>query len=181
MNSRMLPGFTLPPYWTRTAAPTSRRTRSASVCADHLDDLARVAGLGVPPGPDRPDRLVGDTAVAACSAVDAVEAPRRTCSATLSPSAGVALLQRLPHAHDRHHPVREDGLHLLVHDLVVLAEELPALGVPHDHVATLSAASMRGDDLARERALVLRVDVLRAEAVRELVGRRSASGPTAAR
>ena len=42
--------------------------------------------------------------------------------------------------------MREHGPHLLVHDLVGLAEELAPLGVADDHVAdTSSAASIGGE------------------------------------
>ena len=49
--------------------------------------------------------------------------------------AGLALLERLPHAHDRRHAVLQHRLELLVDRLVGLAEQLAAFGVPDDHVA----------------------------------------------
>ena len=71
-----------------------------------------------------------------CSARDARRARRATWPSTLaSVLARLALVERLAAAQDRRHAVLEDGLHLPVHHLVGLAEQLAALGVAGDHVA----------------------------------------------
>ncbi len=60
MNSRMLPGFTLPPYCTRTDWATVVVVPIGEGRADHLDHLAGIGRLGVAARADRPDGLVGD-------------------------------------------------------------------------------------------------------------------------
>src|SRR5262249_41495722 len=70
-------------------------------------------------------------------------------------------------AHDRCHLVLEDGFELLVHVLVRLTEQLPALGVPDDDVRDVELRQHRRAHLAGERALVLPVDVLGTEQDRD--------------
>ena len=51
MNSLMLPGLTLPPYWTRTASPTSAERRSASVALITSTTCPASVGSAVRPVP----------------------------------------------------------------------------------------------------------------------------------
>src|SRR4249919_415287 len=67
--------------------------------ADQLDDTAGVRRLRVPPGPDRPDRLVRDHGRAGLSRIDVVEGPADLLRHLRLRPAGVALLQRLADAH----------------------------------------------------------------------------------
>src|SRR6185295_11748845 len=76
--------------------------------------------------------------------------------------AGFALRQRLADAHDRLHAVRERRFHAKVHAFVGLAEVLAALAVPDDRVRG-DLGDLRDADLAGERALFGRVEVLRAD------------------
>jgi hypothetical protein len=81
----------------------------------------------------------------------------------------IAFLQRLAHAQDRRHLVSEHRPHLVAHEAIVLAEQLPSLGVPDDDVPDLERLQHEGRDLAGEGALLLRVHVLGPEPVREAV------------
>ena len=93
----------------------------------------------------------------------------------------LALGQRLADAHDRRHARAEHGLHLAVHPLVGLAEELAALRVADDHELHGELGQHRRGHLARERALRLPVAVLGAEQDRDAVGVEHASGSTGGR
>ena len=131
----MLPGLTLPPYRIRMVSATGRRPGRASLRADDADRRVRVVRGRVAAGADRPDRLVGDDAAAPSTAGDPRERRGDLAGDLASVRAGLALVERLADADDRRHLLRQHGPHLLVHDLVGLAEQLAALGVPDDHVA----------------------------------------------
>src|SRR5262245_3193152 len=137
--------------------------------ADDGDGRVGVLGGGVATGADGPDRLVGDDREGRAGGAHAGE---RSADLAVDPLVGVsrfALLERLPHAHDRRHLVFEDGLELLVHVLVRLTDQLPALGVPDDDVRDVELRQHRRAHLARERALVLPVDVLGTEQDRDAI------------
>ena len=102
--------------------------------ADQLHDTARVAGLGGAARPDRPDRFVRDHHGPRLFGVHAVERASNLLGHGRLGAPRIALLERLPHAQDRRHPVGEDRPELPVHERVVLTEELPAFGVADDHV-----------------------------------------------
>ncbi len=81
---------------------------------------------------------------------------RRTCWVTLDSVPSASRSSRVSPTHTiGAHAVREDRLHLLVHESVVLAEELAPLRVAHDHVVDLQRLEHGRRDLAGERALVL--------------------------
>ena len=60
ISSAMLPDFTQPPYWMRTAAAVGPSVTSAICAADRRAHGLGVLGRRGPAGADRPDRLVGD-------------------------------------------------------------------------------------------------------------------------
>jgi hypothetical protein len=66
--------------------------------------------------------------------------------------------------------VAHDGVDLLGDELVGLAEDLPPLAVPGDHVAHVQLGQERRADLAGERAGLLEVAVLGAEGDQHAVG-----------
>src|SRR5262245_20998035 len=137
--------------------------------ADDGDGGVRVVGRGVATGADRPDRFVRDDAPLGRRSLDPVEGgPRLRLDARVG-AARLALLERLADADDRRHLVLQDRLDLQVHDLVGVAEELPALRVPDDDVGDVQLRQHRRRDLAGERALLLEVAVLRSEKDPELV------------
>ena len=116
MSSAMLPGFTLPPYWIRTASPAAvarglGRPRPGSPRSwPRRPRASRCAGA------DRPDRLVGDDARRRPSSLDTPANASATWPSDLALGrAGLALLERLADAHDRRHLVREDRPDLAVH------------------------------------------------------------------
>ena len=124
----------------RTGCGPPRRSRRRSGRAARRGStpivVVGVLGRGVAAGADRPDRLVGDARTSAASAAFTPANAPRVCDVTRSAVApGFALLERLPHAHDRRHAVLHARPAASVHRLVGLAEELPALRVPDDHVA----------------------------------------------
>ena len=132
----MFAAFTDPPYWMRTVAPASAPRRSAprSVRTSRAHRLRVVRRRGAARA-DRPDRLVGDDHRRHLLARSTPASPARTWPTHLCLGvARLALLERLADAHDRRHAVREHRLDLAVDQLVGLAEQLAALGVPDDHV-----------------------------------------------
>jgi hypothetical protein len=80
-----------------------------------------------------------------------------------------ALVERLPHAHDRRHAAGDDRTHLAVDVLVRLAEQLPALGVARDHVGDVELGQHRRADLAGKSAPLLPVAVLGTQRDRDAV------------
>src|SRR5919198_750455 len=133
--------------------------------ADQSDHLTGVGGLGVPPGPDGPDRLVGDHHRSGPLGRESPERRPDLPDHLVLRAPGIALLQTLPHAQDRDHVLREHRPDLLGDGLVRFPEVRSALRVPHDDVSTLQCGQHRRGDLARERALLLPVDVLSSQSV----------------
>src|SRR4029078_6983083 len=185
MNPPMLPGLTLPPYWMRRALATAGSYRSAMVWRISSTTRPASPGSAVPAGPiapmgraalrsaagpDRPDGLVGDDHGRRLLRVHLIERSPDLLGDLRLGTVGVALLERLAHAQDRGDAVRQRRPHLLVHEQVVLAEELPPLRMADDDVADLERREHQRRDLAGERALVVGIQVLRAERVRDLVG-----------
>jgi hypothetical protein len=58
-SSAALPGFMLPPYWTRTLSPCSRE-RSPTSARQNAHASCACSVVATLPRADRPDRLVGD-------------------------------------------------------------------------------------------------------------------------
>ena len=129
--------------------------------ADEGDRLLGVVGGGGAAGADRPDGLVGDDEAVGDARV--LEPGARLADEDRLHLAGLALVQRLADAHDRLQADVEHGLHLAVHGLVGLAEDVAALGVADDHVVDELLELLRAD-LAGGGDVVLPVHVLRAEA-----------------
>ena len=120
-----------------------------------LGDLGR-GGLA---RADRPDRLVGERQplVRADLGADRVGLPREH----LFRPARLALLVRLAHARDHAEAGLERGGRAASDALVRLAEELTPLRVPRQRAVDAELQEHPRRDLARERALVRPVDVLR--------------------
>ena len=68
----------------------------------------------------------------------------------------------LSHAHDRCHIVAKDLTHLERHDLIGLSVVTPALPMSYLDERALEVGEHRGRNVARMRARVLRMDILRA-------------------
>ena len=125
MNSRMLPGFTLPPYWTRTARGGLRRTSPPTRPRIRPITCAGVGRRGVAAGPDGPDRLVGDDEPWRPARRRAPASAARTCPTTLS---SVRPASRSSSVSPTHRigimPCAEHRPDLPRHDVVGLAEQL---------------------------------------------------------
>ena len=110
------------------------------------------------------------TAVRACRGVDVVERPADLLRHLRLGAAGVALLQRLPHAHDRRHAVcRRRRAPSCSPSRRPRRRAAAAPSGRRSRTTTCSAAEHRRRDLAGERAGVLRIHVLRADRVRQPV------------
>ena len=123
-----------------------RRSARASVARISPTTAPASAGLGVAAGADGPDRLVRDDERGRLLRRRRRRAPRRTCRATFvsvppaSRSSSVSPTHRIGR-----HAVREHRPHLLVHQLVVLAEQLPALAsgptITYAHFSAAASAA----------------------------------------
>src|SRR3546814_10191073 len=70
---------------------------------------------------------------------------------------GLALGVGLAAAHDRRHARLEDGVHLLVHVVVGLAEQLPALAVAADDVRHVELGQHRSEEHTSELQSLMRI------------------------
>ena len=99
----------------------------------------------------------------ACVPLALVSAAARALGAV-----GVALLEGLPHTDDRRHAMADHGAHLLVHDEVVFAEELPPLRMPDQRIPASELDQHACGDFAGVRARRVRAHILRAELVNRM-------------
>ena len=133
--------------------------------------LLRLRRGRVPPGADRPDRLVGDDESGGARR-QAIEAVLDLPIEHRERFVPLALLERLADADDRRQAAGDRRGHLAVDDRIGFAEQPPPLGVADDHVLAPASLSI-GGHLAGERAFALPVDVLRGDAdVRAACGSR---------
>src|SRR6266540_42282 len=128
--------------------------------SDQRDHLARVGGAGVASRADGPDGFVRDHGLCHPCRLRAGQRGLDLAHHLGFGAAGVSFLQAFADSQDGSNPRPENGPDLLRDGLVDLAEELPALGVAHDHVPALQRGQHGGRDLAGERAFLLPVHVL---------------------
>src|SRR5436190_15113885 len=155
-----------------SATSTSMTTRIALSIARSLSGFgllgrSQCTAGRAPTGTEPPDRLVGHHALRGVRGCHAVERGARLRGHQRVGISRVALGERLSHAHDRRHLVLQHRAQLQVHRLVGFAEELPPLGVADDDVSDVELREHHRADLARVRACILPVAVLRAELERE--------------
>ncbi|MDZ7630466.1 MAG: hypothetical protein U5K74_03640 [Gemmatimonadaceae bacterium] len=118
------------------------------------------SGVGSPAGADRPDRLVGEHHRGDLRLVDAGDARAKLTQHGGFGVARVTLGEELTDAQHRCQPRAEGRLHLEVRLRVRLTEDVPALRMPDQDVRRAGVPRHRRGILARERALVLVMDVL---------------------
>ena len=149
MKSLMLAALTEPPYKIRIPGATSSEI-FVDGSADRIGDRCGVVRLGVAPGPDGPDRLIGNCGIREAGGVDPVQ-----CCEQLPGDHGLrftrlALLEGLADTDDGTHPGADHRPHLLVHLLVGLTKELSPLGVADDHMPDRELGQHRSRDLTGE-------------------------------
>src|SRR4029453_11685778 len=139
--------------------PRSAEARPQALAHERVDLLGGLRSGGAA-GTDRPDRLVCDHELAGARFGHQREAARELPRHHVDRAAGLALLERFADADDRHDVRREQGRGLVRHVRVALPVVGPPLAVTDDHVATAELGQHSGGDLARERALRVRVHIL---------------------
>ena len=129
-------------------------------------NLLRVLRLRGASGADGPNRLIGHDERRESDRVEALGRGLHLTEHDVESLAGFPLLEAFAHAEDRDELVNEERAHLLAHAGVCFAEDLTALGMADDAMRATGIEQQRRAQLARERAGILPVRVLRREADR---------------
>ena len=127
-------------------------------------DFLRLVGSRRAAGADRPDGLISDDELRAVGGRNVLEADVHLADDDFLELAGVALLERLADADDGGEACGDRGPGTQVDGLVGLAEVLAALAVADDDVLRARVKQHPRRNLARVRAGLLPVAVLRADA-----------------
>jgi hypothetical protein len=122
----------------------------------------RVVRSSRAPGADGPYGLVRNDCLEHLLAAERREARAELVEDDVLRLPMLALLDLLADAQHGHHAVLHHLRDLARGLGVRLAEDVPALGVPHEHVPRSRVGRHGGGRLARERALLLEVHVLHA-------------------
>src|SRR5437879_3330734 len=140
------------------------RIPGADAGADEAVHFLRLVGRRVAAGADRPHRLVGDHALLEPARPAKLEHHIELPRDHLVRAPRVTIGELLADAQDRHEPPSVRGTELARDQLIALAIQQPPLRVPDDDVLAAHILQHRGRDLAGERPLRIRAQVLAAEA-----------------